>query len=238
MQKNKLHILSTRPLEENILKKAADQNIVIDCISFIDTEPVDNKDLEEQIRSLLLQKITVVFTSMNAVEAVKKHIGEPTNWDIFCMGNTTRQLVTDTFGETSIKATANNAAALADAIIDNKKSFVYFFCGDQRRDELPLRLRKKNIQLEELVVYRTIELKQKISKAYNGILFYSPSAVHSFFSENKIDERLLLFAIGNTTAEAIKEFVTNTIIIADQPGKENLVYKMISHFSTIQSQIK
>ena len=69
------------------------------------------------------------------------------------------------------------------------------------------------------------------SNEYFGILFFSPSAVQSFFSKNKVADKTILFAIGNTTANEIKKYSTNKIIISDEPGKENLVTKMIEYFN-------
>jgi len=81
------------------------------------------------------------------------------------------------------------------------------------------------------VVYQTLATPHKIQKDYFGVLFFSPSAVQSFFSKNKVKDRTILFAIGNTTANEIKKYSNNKIIISDEPGKENLVQKMIEYFS-------
>jgi len=48
---------------------------------------------------------------------------------------------------------------------------------------------------------------------------------------NKVPGKTILFAIGNTTATAIEKYTTNKIIISDEPGKENLVAKMLEYFS-------
>jgi uroporphyrinogen-III synthase len=74
-------------------------------------------------------------------------------------------------------------------------------------------------------------VKHKIEKTYHGILFFSPSAVQSFFSNNKISDQTILFAIGNTTATEIKKYTNNKIITGDEPGKENLVTEMIRYYT-------
>jgi uroporphyrinogen-III synthase len=231
MQKNRLNILSTRPLNNEIIDKAAQQNVSIDCISFIQTKPVQNIGLEKRIHKLSEEKITAVFTSMNAVDAVKEYLPKKPKWDIFSIGQTTKELIAGFFGEEHIIATANDASALADIIIEKKIKEVVFFCGDQRRDELPEKLREKGIKVEEVEVYSTIANAEKISKIYDGVLFFSPSAVESFFSVNEIASNTILFAIGNTTAEAISQKVKNKIIIAERPGKEALVKEMLIYFS-------
>jgi uroporphyrinogen-III synthase len=109
---------------------------------------------------------------------------------------------------------------------------VIFFCGNKRRDELPVLLNQHDIEVNEIQVYETKTLKYKIEKDYDGILFFSPSAVESFFSVNKLNKQTVLFAIGNTTANEMKKFTSNKIVIADEPAKKNLVEKMIEYFSS------
>lgn len=233
MQQNNIHILCTRPLDDKLVIAAKAKGIAIDEISFIETTPIQTAEVKQQIGEAILSPATAVFTSMNAVDAVvaQKH-NQQTDWSIYCIGTTTNQLVSFYFGENSIAGTANSAAELAtviaaDRFVDN----VVFFCGDQRRDELPEILRKNNIEVKEIVVYETIAVPHKISKQYNGILFFSPSAVESFFKTNTVHQQTILFAIGNTTANEIKKHSNNTTIISDAPGKNNLVKKMMEYFT-------
>ncbi len=235
MQKNSIHILSTRPVGKALIDEAALHDIFIDEISFIDTEELINPDTEKKIKQLSGENINAVFTSMNAVEAVRGLISSNSLWKIFCIGNTTKQLAEDIFGKEKIAGTAHNASHLAENISDNPQvKKVHFFCGDQRRDELPEILKENNIQIEEIVVYKTIETPQVISKKYDGILFFSPSAVQSFFLKNSITGNTKLFAIGSTTANALKPFTQQHVIIADLPGKKNLVFQAINFFSKTQ----
>ena len=87
MQKIKARILSTRPINEQLVQKAATKNILIDVISFIETELIDSIDVYDEIDSALLKSAAVVFTSMNAVEAVAAHLNEyKPDWKIYCIG--------------------------------------------------------------------------------------------------------------------------------------------------------
>lgn len=209
------------------------RGIDIHELSFIETEPIQTITVQQEIENALLQTATVVFTSMNAVEAVAFYQdGTRPDWDIYCIGTTTHQLVAKYFGQEKIKDTANDAASLAQLIAEDRFiNEVIFFCGDQRRAELPDILRKHDIEVNEIEVYQTIQVSHKIDKAYHGILFFSPSAVASFFKNNKPHESTILFAIGNTTANELKKYTTNKIIISDEPGKENLVMKMMEYFT-------
>ncbi len=234
MQGNKLHILSTRPVKNSLLQEAAENNIQLDIIPLIDTEPVQDIDTQQEVEQIALQYATVVFTSMNAVESVITMLDQQVpEWNIYCMGNTTQELIRNYFGEQAIRNTGNNASELAEHILADNDELdeVFFFCGDQRRDELPSKLTEAGIHVEEIVVYKTIPLYQKIDTVYDGILFFSPSAVESFFFKNKATASTVFFAIGTTTEAAIKKHTNNSIITAHSPGKEELVRKAIHHFS-------
>lgn len=232
MRKNERHILSTRPVSSKLLNEAADHNIVIDEISFIQTEAIVNEEIERKINKLSKENITAVFTSMNAVEAVSKYISTKPSWEIYCIGNTTKNLITNFFEKESIAGTAENARQLAEKILENTRiKSITFFCGDRRRDELPGKLTSNGVNVEEIVVYKTIETSKIITREYDAILFYSPSAVKSFFTKNNIPDTTRLFAIGSTTANPLKHFTQLPVIIAKTPGKENLVKLAIHHFS-------
>jgi uroporphyrinogen-III synthase len=233
MHQNKISILCTRPLDDSLIKTAKQLDIDIDVLSFIETTAARSIDEQQEIETALLKPATVVFTSMNAVDAVTMQLdGQQPHWNIFCIGNTTNKLVQHYFGNESVAGTADSAAELAGLIVEkNDIGEVIFFCGDKRRDELPEILRKNDIEVNEIVVYQTLAVPHKIEKQYHGILFFSPSAVESFFSINKLPATTLLFAIGNTTANEIKKYTGNKIITGDEPGKENLVNKMIEHFT-------
>ena len=227
-------ILSTRPLPAPLLEEAERNGIRIDIISFIHTEPVTG--LDEQLADLLDQEITAVFTSMNAVEAVSHHVHHAPNWKIFCIGDATQAAVRRHFGEDVIACTAPNASALADVIINAGVKEAVFFCGDMRRPELPDKLSSAHVSLKEIMVYRTIPTPKKIEKTYAGILFFSPSAAESFFSVNTVGPYTVLFAIGNTTGNAIKKFTSNSVITSSEAqGKEELARHAISYFKTMRN---
>lgn len=232
MQQNRITILCTRPLNDSLLAKAKRQGIDIDVLSFIETEPVRTIEVQQEVEQAFIRSAAVVFTSMNAVEAVTEQLdGQQPDWSIYCMGNTTQQLVKKYFGEAAIAGTAADAAELAETIVEDETiDEVFFFCGNQRRDDLPRILNEHNIEVNEIVVYSTIATPHKIDKAYNGILFFSPSAADSFFAANKLGKETILFAIGNTTAAAIRKYTSNRIVISEEPGKENLVQQMIGFF--------
>jgi uroporphyrinogen-III synthase len=232
---NKIHILCTRNIDASLAEAAAKKNIVIDVLSFIATEPIETVEVQQEIENSFLLSTVVVFTSMNAVEAVAAFLQEQDrpDWRIYCIGNTTKQLAEKYFGEYSIAGFAEDATALAELIVEESEAAeAVFFCGNKRRDELPDILRSNEINVDEIVVYETFVVSHKIAAAYDGILFFSPSAVESFFANNKAAEKTIFFAIGKTTAATIRKYTANRILLSDEPGKENLVQKMMEYFQS------
>jgi uroporphyrinogen-III synthase len=230
---NKVRILSTRPLDPSLTEQAARQGIILESLSFIETHPLTDEGLCTKIAELAGGVVMVVFTSMNAVDAVAGCLGAgiATPWKIFCIGSATQEHVREHFGEGCIAGTADSAAALADVIAGHSDiKEVVFFCGDQRRDELPKKLWDSDIRVKEFLVYQTKATPHMINAAYDGLVFFSPSAVNSFFSVNSLSADTVLFAIGHTTADAIRECCINPVIVSDSPGKTALLRQVIDHF--------
>ncbi len=222
MSKPIVYVLSTstRDLSAALVEKATAKGVVIDSLSFIAIEPMNAVDLPGP-------SSVVVFTSVNAVEAVKG-----SGWKIFCTSGATRRKVEERFGEAAIAGTADSAAELAATIAgEGWVKSVWFFCGELRRDELPARLKQAGIRVHEEVVYRTSLTPRKIERDYDGIAFFSPSAVESFFSTNAIPGHTKLFAIGRTTAGAICRYCDNPVTTCERPDAELLINQIIHDYT-------
>lgn len=235
MHKNKASILCTMSLPQSLIDKAAREDVLVDALSFIDVKPLEENKIKEQIINLSKQSLFVVFTSMHAAEIVveKLKLQRITpDWGIYCMAGTTKKIIVEYFGEGAIKNIANDANSLAGKIIGDNVTDLVFFCGNQRRDELPMVLAGRNISVKEMIVYETTLTPHTVSKIYNGILFFSPSSAKSFFLVNKPGEEAILFAIGNTTADTLKKYSQNKIIVSESPGKEILIETCVEYFQT------
>jgi len=233
---NKVQILSTKKISDSFIKSAAENNIGIDEMSFIETKESISATIKNRIEELSAQNITAIFTSSNAVTAVGKIVSPQTNWKIFCIEPATKKWVENIFINSFIAGAAEDAAELSKKIIQDKSvKQIFFFCGNLRRDLLPLELKKSGINVEELIVYNTAENPQAVTKNYDGILFFSPSAVRSFFEKNKINAETILFAIGKTTAAEVKNYSKNTTVISEIPDTQKLIADVIKYFSTIKT---
>ena len=125
MPENKIHILATRQLSTKLLDEITDADILVDVVPFIDTVPIQTIEVQQEIEQAYLLSTTVVFTSMNAVEAVATwQYDQQPEWIIYCTGATTRKLAGEYFGEEKIAGTADSAAELAELIIENGETDV------------------------------------------------------------------------------------------------------------------
>ena len=121
MQQADINILCTRPLTPALLDEAKLKGIVIDEIEFINTTPIQSVEILQEIEQAFLLNATVVFTSMNAVEAVTTALqGQIPNWKIYCIGTATCKLVSEYFTTSSIAGTAPDAESLANLIVSDR----------------------------------------------------------------------------------------------------------------------
>lgn len=232
MAVNSIEILSTRNLNREFVEKAGIQHITIESVPFIQNIPDVSTETADAIKRYAAQQIAAVFTSIHAVEVVKSELPDiAPEWEIFCTGGATKEALLEIFDDAAIAGTSKNASGLAEKIIQHPQlKPVVFFCGNQRLNELPETLQAAGINVTELIVYQTVGTPVTVSKQYQGILFFSPSAVHSFFSTNTIPVSVVLFSIGKTTTATIGSYCSNKVITSQWPGEANLVELVTAYF--------
>lgn len=233
MQKNSISILSTAPVREEMILMAAGKDIRLEIIPFIEVKPIHNQDIQDRIHAYSKQKQFIIFTSEQAVEYVFQKIQpQIPDWKIACIAGKTEKKLIDYFGQDRIIAVADNASRLAMKILDLNIQQALFFCGNLRREELPEILKEGNVELTELIVYETNLTPVRVSKRYDGILFFSPSAIKSFFTVNTLPSKTILFTIGQTTKASLMNLTQHKIISIDKPNKEDLVHLALQYFET------
>jgi len=239
MAEHNIHILSTRQLKKDLVEKAARRHIQADAEAFIQNIPESSRETSEAIRTLSLQPVVAVFTSIHAVEVVKGELdGLTPSWEIYCTGGATKEALLEVFKEENIIATAKNASGLAEKILQQGQiKEVFFFCSRQRLNDLPETLAAGGVKVNELVVYQTVGTPVVIDKEYDAILFFSPSGVHSFFSVNTIPLSTTLFSIGKTTTATIGSYCGNEVITSQWPGEATLVDLVIDYFAKTAGEI-
>jgi uroporphyrinogen-III synthase len=188
--------------------------------------PFDAPDLDSP-------NTAIVFTSSNAVRFAAAGYAQPATLplDIYCLEGATQEEVSTSFAAGRIRGVAGDASGLAREIIARSAKTVIFFCGSQRRDELPRMLAEHGVEVREVVVYTTMPTPRRVTEMPHAVLFFSPSAVISFFSLNQLPVDVPCFAIGSTTAAAIRAKAgRNTIITATRPEQDAMLVAIFNHF--------
>lgn len=235
-------ILSTKLLEPALVEQARQKGI-----DLIEKELISVKTVwsEEIAREVALygsgeKNIPVVVTSSNAVKALDAYrrryqISGMAEWVVYCLSGKTRTTLTQLLirDGTRIADTADNARDLAQKIIAHGVKEIAFFCGSRRRDELPSLLKKAGVTVHEVTVYETEETPVPCTADIDGILFFSPTAVKSFFSANQLNGSVVCFAVGRTTADSISAFTGNRVIVSPSPVQEDMLALVQSYFKQL-----
>jgi len=207
-------VLSTKKLKENqrsLLLNAA--------ISLVEYNAIKIEFVPFKVPSNIENAI---FTSQNAVKAIQD--SRTKIQDCFCVGKKTKLLLQES-GLNVIKMT-EYASELADYLVKNHKNdSFHFFCGNIRSDEIPSKLKENNITFEEIEVYKTTLNPKKFERQFDAVLFFSPSGVRSFISENKINTSEAI-CIGTTTATEAKKYTEN-VVIANATTVESVIAKAV-----------
>ena len=111
-----------------------------------------------------------------------------------------------------------------------KNDSFQFFCGNIRSDEIPSKLIENDIIFEEIEVYKTTLNPKKFERQFDAVLFFSPSGVRSFVSENKMNNSKAI-CIGTTTATEAKKYTEN-VVIANATTVESVIAKAVKLLKT------
>ena len=212
-------ILSTKKLSPSQKERLLNAKLSVVHVDFITTETLSFETPQQPIEN-------AIFTSKNGVNAVFNKNIEIKN--SFCVGNRTEKLLTE--NKASVIHASANAEELGNYIITKKADITYhYFCAQERLDTLPDILTENNISWHQIPVYKTIKTPKKYNQLFDGVLFFSPSGVESYFSVNP--EPVHSFCIGNTTAKTLHKFTQN-YSVASKTTIENVLVKVIKHFNT------
>jgi uroporphyrinogen-III synthase len=179
----------------------------------------------------------LIFSSQNAVLSLMEQNG----WEIlktktvFCVGIKTKELL-ESNGFT-VDVYMDYASELAEIItlIYNKESYT-FLSGNLRKETLPEALKSDGITFNEIEVYQTTLAPFKISEQekFDGIMFFSPSAVESYLTDNKIKNEIC-FCVGTTTAKALELKKIKNIVIAEIPTIDEVIIEVIQYYNPEES---
>lgn len=232
----KYRILSTKSLQESLRQDAAQHGIALVDQPFIDILPVRSTELSARLAEIALGGHVLVFTSPNTVKSVSGIWDNGAEQKIYCLGGATLEVIQAEIPGAVILGTASSSLELAKQIVaEGNIRKVVFLCGNIRRNELPEHLLAHNIEVEELVVYQTVETPAELEERFDGVLFFSPSSVHSFFQRNIPDGGTVYFAIGETTGASVTAATGRQPVIGAEASVPALVQTAIDYFDNINN---
>ena len=174
----------------------------------VESLPLIRVQLSETIEAFP-QADFAIFTSGNALEALQRHPAAKALAPrrAFCVGAKTRERLESAGWE--VVASFGYAQQLANYLVEQYTGYSFvFFCGESRMETLPEQLKTHGIPCHECLTYTTELTPQKLHKPYDGLLFFSPSAVKSFLKENRFAGEKII-CIGSTTQGAIPQGITS-----------------------------
>lgn len=207
-------------LSTKILQPQQKQLLLNSGVSLTQYDAIKIQPVEFLLKEPIVEN--AIITSKNAAKAIIKENIQIKN--CFCVGEKTAALLEE--NKSKISVTAHNGKELAAKIVKKHREIEFkFFCGNLRREELPLILKENNISFEEIEVYNTELNPKKFQQEFDGIMFFSPSAVESFILENELKDSIA-FCIGTTTASEVRKY-TSKIITATKPSIENVIVQVV-----------
>jgi len=228
-------ILSTKRLKPALIRIAESAGIAVLQHDFIKTVSIVD---ENATHALSTVGEWLVFTSKQAVKiysAFRKSASLNNPHKIYCLQGETMKAVSKLVN-CEIAGVANDAASLSTLIVqEGRANSLSFICGKMRRNDLSTALRAAGVTIKEIPVYDTVYNGKPIGDSYKGLLFFSPSAVESYFQTNILPVALPSFCIGNTTAASFREHSNNPVIVAVEPSQEAMVEAFIKYFSNLEN---
>ncbi|MGC1484773.1 MAG: uroporphyrinogen-III synthase [Candidatus Acidiferrum sp.] len=196
----------------------------------------------------------IIFTSANAVQAVERRrrefCGDPgstlSHARAAAVGPATAEEAEHAGFSVDYVATSHNGAGLADELREELAGrSVFLPRSDRANADLPTALRRNGAIVTEVVAYRTLppndadreQLNAGLRDVVDGILFFSPSAVHNFLELvgrerlAALQGRAVMVAIGPTTARALSAAGFQRIARAADTTTEAVVEALEGHLA-------
>lgn len=194
------------------------------------------------------QRAVEVFNDcINEIKSIRPDlIGHIYNKVGYTVGPATAKILRDNgFNNVRGGSDAGNGSVLSDIIIkdfENIDEKIVFFTGEIRKDIIPQKLLKNAIQLEEKVIYKTINrddiehnfnsLKSEMNGEHSWIIFFSPQGTElivEYILQNGGDENFNIASIGPTTEEYLIAKGIKPKVIAKKPEANSLLESIINY---------
>ena len=196
----------------------------------------------------------IIFTSANAVQAVERRrqelAGDPNSTlnhaRAAAVGPATAEEAEHAGFSVDYVATSHSGAGLAEELREELAGrSVFLPRSDRANADLPSALRRSGAVVTEVVAYRMLppneddreKVNESLKEGVDGILFFSPSAVHNFLELvgrerlGALQGRAVMVAIGPTTARALSAAGVQRIAWAADTTTQAVVAALEGHLA-------
>lgn len=218
-------ILFTKELSSAHLMLLENLNVKVENIPFIKT--VAEQDYKTKLDKLFQGEFTSLIITSPYAASLFAGYAEENNFridTIYTVGEKTAMHIR-MYCQKCVVSTKGNAEDLANMIVDEHTVHdkICFVSGEMRRNVLPIALRNAQIDFSEISVYRTLLSPPEKLPFFNIIVFFSPSAVRSFYLKYKLSNEAV-YTIGPTTQKELLKYNAHLKVnVAEYPSFESLV---------------
>ena len=170
------------------------------------------------------------------MEIAKKLNLNITDYIVYCISRGTNEYAVAS--GLLVKSTAPTASALADEILkDAEVKEVTHVSSNLRRDELSDKLIAAGVVVHDVTAYRTEFTPIASTSSYDGIVFFSPSAIDSFLSCNSL-KSIPCFCIGKTTGDYARTKGYTDVNVAEAPSEDFLLKTITEYYTKYPLHVK
>lgn len=214
-------LFTKRSIDKKIISRYLDAYATYDFVDVIRIK-------QDQVQAFPLHDYSLIFTSVNGVEAFFANGFKPNecfterNYNrIYCVGQKTKNALRR-FGFGTYK-TVRNAQELREFItVESASERFIHFCGNISLDVLSAGHPLQNIHYKKVVVYHTELLYPNFTVDFDGVVFFSPSGVRSFLKNNSVSLKRV-YAIGETTYNELLTFGITYGVWSRESSTEDLL---------------
>ncbi|HKW56920.1 MAG TPA: uroporphyrinogen-III synthase [Candidatus Acidoferrum sp.] len=254
-------VILTRPQaqSEELCRELTTRGAAIKLLPLISIGPPDDYAPLDDALTRLASFDWIVFTSANAVQAVsqrsqslaKPRIANAKAPLAAAVGPATAAAAEAAGFSVELVATNHNGVALAGELAGEiRGKSIFLPRSDLANPVLPEALKKLGAAVTEVVAYQTLppskadrqRLHAVLDSGIDGILFYSPSAVQNFLELlgrdrlERLQGRVLMVAIGPTTAGALSAAGVRRIAWAADTTTKSVIAAFEGHFSRMHKR--
>ncbi|MDX8046582.1 uroporphyrinogen-III synthase [Gracilibacillus sp. S3-1-1] len=219
----------------HLLEENDAQTQLVPLIKF---EQVTDDQTEQQLRNLA-EYDWLFFTSTNTVHffhQMMTKLSVKVMNKIAAVGEKTKNVLMNYGYQVDFSPTIYNGESMVKQFVRKYgKQRIGLICGQNARKEIPELLQELGISFEKIIIYRTIKnegaksiLNQNVLDV-DAVFFTSPSTVTAFDEflnkgyNKQIKQSVVTVAIGNTTANELRERNFQHIIYPETFTIENMV---------------